>query len=319
MFHVYDDETRKRVLDEVLKGERGVNDIAAAEGITEFSIRKWLDEHYAANPDDPRRHLVVRSSERYQRKPEQQTLELDAEGAAEEGERAAEDAGADQTREDMSAKKKQPGAKGNAHPKREQILAEYDAAEGARGTMAELNRKYGVSVQSISGGLRTREVNKARHAKENAAREAVIADIKAGYSGETLVSRHKKKLGKTTIYRIQSQYRAQDEARKEQLRENAAKGRAALAEKVAESRRGRAEEAQIDSTLISQTPPRRSLDIVPASSPMPTDARILGDSLGECIEERTVLRGMVALLNRENDQLKRDLREYQRTYGEIRR
>src|SRR5262245_860598 len=105
MFVYIDDEKKKALVDEALKGERGVGDISAEAGVSRWTLSKLLEEHYAANPDDPRRHLIVRESERYQRGPDAQALadEPDTPDTPD----GAESPGADaEAREEMAKPKK---------------------------------------------------------------------------------------------------------------------------------------------------------------------------------------------------------------------
>lgn len=305
MFMVYDDETKKRVLDELLKGERGVSEIALEEGMTNYTARKWLTEHYEANPDDPRRHLVIRESENYQRvEGEPAQLELVA---------GAEDDGADddeEAREDMAKKKKKataavPYTKGKPHPQRDKILAEWDSTQTSDEppSQAEIARKYGISGTTMNNWIRGREIARATLAKNAKLKAEVLADIEAGYTGDTLAKRHKGKVARSAVYRWQAEYRLKN------------------------PQSASAPQVEVEQTQLSvppsvvQRPPAqsaRSLVVRTPQPPMLPSDGVMADTLAECIGERTTLRGMVDLLTTENTELKRQLRAYQRTYGEIR-
>lgn len=301
MFQVYEEETKKRLVDEALKGERGVNAIADEASVARITLRKWLRDHYAENPDDPRRHLVMRESSNYER---ELALEDDDEGES-------EDAGADdEAREDMAAKKtgkkRQTYGKGNPHPKKAEILKELEKGEKSQ---SELGRIHGISAATISSWSRARDADSVKAERIAKAKAAVLEDIKAGYIGNSLVKRHKKHLAKSAIYRMLGEYRDQQESA----------GQRAL--------------PGVETTLVSRPAPsqRVSLPQAPQSAPpsavgvvryeaqFSPDSQMMGDTLAECIEERQTLRGMVTLQQRELDNYKRQLAAYQRTFGEIRR
>lgn len=346
MFRVIDEASRARILDEALEGKRGLGEVATAHGVSSTALREWLEEHYGNHPEDPRRHLIQRESDKY-------TRESDApvEAAIEPIEPDAPD-DENQAREDMGKKQKVQRNGKARHPKYAEAMALIEAGKLSQ---AEISRQLGVTEGTVSFWAKKARLAPIEAAKTNKIRAAVIADFKAGYVGDTLAKRHKKVVGRTAIYRWIAEYRQEQEQKAEQKKENLQKARDAKNERLKDPAyreemrqrhwRNRAEasapngqqalqlgdstrlsrpepeprsvESQIAAQMVVRREPSSTVTVVRHQAEFPPDSQMLTDTLREAIDERNTLRGMVTLLQREQDSLKKQLDLYRRTFGEI--
>lgn len=333
----FTDEQKQRVLDEALEGKRPVGDIASEAGMHSVTLRAWLEAHYEAHPDDPRHHLVVRASEKYPRQIVAEAangavqLELDTNGASDSG-------GNEETARDEMPKKKSHGNRESLKidlKTRAKILKRVARGEETNEAIA---REFGIHQSTISYWL--------RHPREDVPveadprKEAFFADARAGMGRTELGKKHGVQSG--TVHRwLKALKKLQV---KEMRRANMAKVRAAHQEKlkkdpayreeisarVREGKRRAREPEPPSQTLMSRPEPQPSYPtssaIVPPSSlvrypppSLPTSAAgaFINEAFSECVEERQTLRGMVTLLQREAEQMKRKLEAYRSRYGEI--
>lgn len=142
-----DPALKRRVLDEALKGERSVNEIQEEHGVT--MLRGWLEEHYKAHPEDPRRHLVLRH------------VKDGGRGGEEGGEEGESDGGDDNAREDMANKKRRGkkartswGGNRNGNPlgsHRKDVRAAVEAEiKKGKLTLTEIATNHGVHPTTLS-------------------------------------------------------------------------------------------------------------------------------------------------------------------------
>lgn len=291
----YGDELRNKVLNEVLKGERTIVVIAEENELLTNTVRDWLKKHYEANPDDPRRHLIERQSERYQRgeKPEEKDMATAA---------IAEDT---LSGSDERAHKTAP------HPNKAEILKAVDGGM----SVVDAAQHYRVSKATIYTW-----------------RSSAKPPISPSDERETAAWKHFDE-GKTTK-EVRDELKLHGKTAKRfrlnwQNLQTTLKKRAALQKARAQrlaNVRGEQQELPItrsEPTLMSspgsvvqlrrpQIPP--STAIVPVSQ---QQGAAMVEMFQECVEERQTLRGMVGILQRENEGMKKKLDAYRRAYGEI--
>ena len=298
-----EDPRKRRILDEALKGERMVAAIAEEEGINRATLGRWLEEHYAANPDDPRRHRIVRESERFKR----------------------DDTPVAAAREDEMS---------NGTPiepeKRAEILARVARIPETGESKRQIAKEYGIHESTITWWQK--HPQEGERAMITAARKAaVFADLQEGKLGWGEL-KEKHGLANATL----AKYR--DEWKEQRRRDNIAKARKAKAEKMKDPeyreqlRQKHWKNRAAQPPAAPPMPEQLSLSPLPApvSSPPPrlpmagsgvgvaiNLGEMGGEMFRECVEERATLRGMVKLLEREAEAMRRKIEAYRRHYGEI--
>lgn len=318
------DARMKRVVDEALKGEKMLGAIAAEEGISRTTVARALDQHYKEHPDDPRRHLIVRESERFVRDESDDDDEADA---ATSDEPAREDMATDKGRridDKTRAKILARVAKLGEGETRQAIADEY----GIHGSTITWWLKHPKEGDPTPNGVPVPKDPK--HAAWEAKKAAVKVDWEAGMGPAELKRKHDIK-GKSTLYVMIKEFKH------ERRRAALAKARAVHQEKLKDPayreemrRRHYKNREQTEQGMlplpgveVQQTPQRPMLPAAVSRAPQPLPlahqglADMAGEMFKECVEERATLRGMVTLLQREAEQMKRKLDAYRRQFGEL--
>lgn len=329
----FEDGFKIKILNEALKGQRPVNDIAAEGGIAGTTLRTWLEEHYAEFPEDERRHLQLRV-------PKSENP-------------PAADTEDDEARDDMTRPGETPANK--VDPKtRESVMARVRASEAAREAgepyekKREIAEEFGISPGTISYWLREEDPERAVKKPADPRRAAVFADIREGLSRADIMKKHE--IGPSTWHRWKTQWDEMKAARRDQMAAARAvkakmlktdpEFRARVSESLKASKAKRRTERRTESesqlafeeTQMSRPEPPQSQSYPPPSArvavgimryeqsaPAPPSAQLPSDfiqeSFKEAVEERNTLRGMVRILQRERDEFEKQVNAYQRRYG----
>lgn len=316
---------KRQWVDEALKGERGVTEIATEGGFADARLYEWLRQHYEQNPHDSRRHLVLRRST------------------------------APEAREDMPRKKKarapvtqKPALmgpnSGENNPQsfdaatRDKALALMRAGEK---TMAAIAEEVGVNAATLSHwriqyGLRAPTADeKATLRKamalmaEGKLTKAQIAE-KVGWGSQTLnnwlhyaaakAASRRETLSEaralhTENMRTDPEYRDSVRSRMSEGRRLARETREAeqrAASSITVSDDGEEQQRLTFSSVETRTVSSNGNGYHPESAvprrPLTSDEASIAEALKTALEERSALRGMVDILQRENEALKRQTR-----------
>jgi transposase-like protein len=324
----FEDDFKIKILNEALKGERPVTDIAAEGGIAGQTLRTWLEEHYAEFPDDERRHLQLRKPSSQKPPP-----------AAEDDDGADDD---NQAREDMGSKNapRDRLSPEQAEKIKPAVLEDLKAGEL---TLTEIGDKHNVNPSTVSYWRHQAGLPGARERPVDPRKKPVFADFKAGLSSIKIAKKHG--VSQSALVAWKREWRQQIQARRDQM----AHARTVKAEmlqtdpefrarysenlkKAGKKRRRDDDEGQLElPDPTSQT--QISRPSAPAQSYPPPSARVavgivryeqppsavpsdfITESFKEAVEERNTLRGMLKIVQRERDEFEKQLAAYQRRYG----
>lgn len=332
----YGEDLRAKVLDEALKGERPIREVAEQFELTTQLLRSWLKRHYDENPADTRRHFVERASENYTR------------------EKGDDDALEGETGSDEEMAKRDTRSRVDAKT-RAKILERVAAGEESKQAIAE---EYGLHPSTISwwlshpkdGDPGTAAAKKpagveAAKQKHSEARQRFFDALDAGKTvaeARAIATTNGTRAKKWTLAWKRSKYLAKaratyaekmktDPVFNEQLRESMRAGKR-------RSREAAEAQQQLDlpedtpasaKTLISSAaqsertiPPSVAGQSMPPSqivryAPGQQQAEAMSEIFEEAVNERNALRGMVAILQREAEQKDKKLAAYRRLYGDI--
>lgn len=306
--------SKEKTVNEALRGERSIEDIAEEAGVTGQTLRTWLTEHYQTNPEDGRHHLIATTA----------------------NDDASVDGEEDQARDEMGKPKKKksrmtPEQRDAVKPK---VLAELAAGKG----VTEVAAKYGLIPSSVNYWRSQAGMVASRNLPADPRRDAVEADFGSGLTAVAISEKHGVSL--SAVRRWRGEWAARKQAQKEARRAQMAHARSVKAEKMendpefraryseslrAARRKHGGDEASpeqfdlpgVEDVRAIVSAPRPVLRNLPmAPKPSPTEAFIDG-AFRECVEERQTLRGMVTLLQREAEQMKRKIDAYRSRFGEI--
>lgn len=331
----YGENLRTQVLNEALKGERMVREVAEHFELTQHIVRSWLKKHYEDNPDDPRRHFVERESENYKRSPDSRVKK----SAETEGETGSDD---EMAKRDRSSR---------VEPKiREKILEEIAAriASGEGRTNQAIADEHGIHASTLTYWLRNPlegDPGVTVGKPKSEARQRFIAALEAGKTisearREAPTNGARAKKWHTAWKRAQHLVKARaayadkmknDPVFNEQVRESMRAGKRRARELAGtEQQLSLPDESPASTrTLISGSPPSEHRPSVPsvASQSIPPSAlaRVvqvqqevaMGEIFEEAVNERNALRGMVAILEREAKAKDQKLAAYRRRFGDI--
>jgi transposase-like protein len=315
---VFEPAQRQAAVDEALEGKQPTATVGAKHGVSSTTLRKWLIEHYAANPEDPRRHLVGRASERYPRTDESNGVTDDA-----------------AAREDMGKDEIKRGHKIDLAT-RAKILKRV--AKGTE-TKTAIAAEYGIHPATITWW----ESHPREETVEDPRKEVFFTNLAAGMKSSELMKKHG--LSSSTVAKWKKEFKKRQQKAKKA--EALIKARAAYQEKLEDPnyraelvarrqegkrRRQIGQSAPEPSPTPSQTlmsrpepsPPSSlaryspaPVHLLPVSAAASAAGAFINEAFTECVEERQTLRGMVTLLQREAEAMKRKLEQYKSRYGEI--
>jgi transposase-like protein len=323
-------DIKRATVDEALEGKRSIDAVATDAGVTGQTLRTWLAEHYRDNPEDPRHHLVNAGGRDAPR---------------------GDDGDEPSARDDMGKKQKTRKPRMTLE-EAEKLRPKVEAALQVGGaSISDVAKLFNLPPSTVSYwrnriGLGPAKPDPAVEAKKRKAFEM----FRAGIPNQRI--RGELSLGANTIARFRREYEQAKAANSERM----ARAREVKAEKLetdpefraqvseslkAAQARKRAERDErinqlalelegepitqtIQSNGVSVEPlpqlsapvSTRQLPRYPAPPPSTTEA-FIAESFKECVEERLTLRGMVTLLQREAEQMKRKLDAYRARYGEI--
>jgi len=322
----YGEDLRRQVLDEALKGERRVREVAESFEITQSLLRAWLKKHYEDNPADTRRHFIERESPNYKREP--------AEGEAEGG----------TGNDDEMAKRDRTS---RVDPKvRRKILEEVAKGERTRAAIAAEHGLHGSTISYWEAHPQEGDPGYDSEKKPNftPGRQKFVEALEQGKTvaeARTLakISGTKSKKWHTAWKRSKILAKARatyaekmktDPVFNEQVRESMRAGKRRKRElaEAAQQELDLPEEVPTSTrTQVSGAAPSEPRSIVQsvASQTLPTSGLVrvsshdlaLGEVLEEAVGERNALREMVKILEREAKQKDEKLAAYRRRYGDI--
>lgn len=328
----FEDGFKIKILNEALKGERSVGDIAAEGGIAGQTLRTWLEEHYTEFPEDERRHLQLRVPK--SEKP------------------PADDDDDNEARDDMANPGDEPVNKVDPETKAK-IMARVYAAEKAKAAGEPYERKkaiadeYGLHAATISYWLKDADPTRETKSRpDDPRRKLVFRDLKEGVLTKAEIMK-KHEIGASTWHRWKVQFDKMKADRREQMKharsvkadkmQNDPEFRARYGANLSAAHARRRGEAQLElpeptsQTMLSRPEPPISQSYPPPSvrvavgiaryeqGPPPSAQQLPSDfiqeSFKEAVEERNTLRNMLKIVQRERDEFEQQVIAYKRRYG----